>query len=70
MTEQTQEEIQAGLRADGWQHDPQMEAVLRRLERNPDDAAVAGTLRMAAGMYREGKQAAQRAGRDVTGGDR
>lgn len=61
-------ELQDQHRADAWRFDPRMEAVSARLERNPDDPAVAGELRMAVGLYQTGKAAAQRAGRDTTGG--
>jgi len=63
-------EIQDRFRADAWSFDPRMEAIGVRLEGNPDDPAVAGQLRMTLALYREGKRAAQRAGRDVTGGER
>ncbi len=80
MTEPTPEEIQQQLRADAWRHDPQLEQVVERLERNPDDPALAGSLRMQVGYYKQGREAARRAGRrtdgregvrlDTTGDDR
>ncbi len=63
-------ELQDRLRADAWSFDPRMEAVAARLERNPDDPAVAGQLRMTLALYNEGKRAAQRRGDDVTGGQK
>ena len=56
------------LRADAWTYSPEMEAALRRLERNADDPAIAGAVRMGAAMYETGKAAARRAGRDTSGG--
>ncbi len=69
MTEPTQDQIQLQLRADGWTYDPQLERVIQRLEANPDDTSMA-SLRMQVGYYKAGRDAARRAGRDVTGDDR
>lgn len=70
MTQPTQEQIQDQLRADAWRQDPAMETVLSRLERNPDDPAITPHLRMASALYRDGKAAARRVGRNVMGGNR
>lgn len=60
--------LQDRLRAEAWTFDEQMEAAIARLERNPDDPALAGGLRMGIGFYQAGRAAAQRAGKDTTGG--
>jgi len=60
--------VQERLRAGAWEFDQRMEAVTARLERNADDPAIAGQLRMAAALYQTGKAAARRAGRDTSGG--
>ncbi len=62
-----QDAIQQQLRAYAWRHDPQLEQLVERLERNPDDPAIAGSLRMQVGYYRQNKEAARRAGRPVDG---
>lgn len=56
-----QEAIQRRLRAESWQPSEEMEIVIRRLERDPDDPQVTPQLRMSAAMYRDARAAAMAA---------
>lgn len=49
-----------------WQHDPAMENLITRLEREPD-LAIAPNLRMTVGYYREGRAAAKAIGKRIDG---
>ncbi len=57
-TEIDQGAVQRRLRAETFRPSEELEAVLRRLERNPDDPQVTPAMRMSAAMYRESKAAA------------
>ncbi len=63
--DKTQEAIQWRLRADNWQHNPEMELVAQRLERDPDDPKITATMRTQLAYYRADKDAAKAEGRDV-----
>lgn len=63
-----QAKIQERLAADAFRYSPEMEAAIARLEKNPDDARMSGSMRLSTAFYLESKNAARRLGRDVTGG--
>jgi hypothetical protein len=62
---------QDAMRAESWQHSPEMEEATRLKRDHPRAfAALPAVVKMSLGLYAEGKRAAEAAGRDVTGGDR
>ena len=62
---------QDAMRAESWQHSPEMEEATRLKRDHPQAfAALPAVVKMSLGLYAEGKRAAEAAGRDVTGGDR